>query len=56
MKRIKQGPTGLLGRNVKSTMSDRTQSMINLSDYNANINHQVETGVPAPRFPGNVSL
>lgn len=56
MKRIKQGTTGQLRRNVKSTMSDRTQSMMDLSDYSTNINHKVDTGVPAPRFPGNVRV
>ncbi|XP_017263592.1 protein FAM83D [Kryptolebias marmoratus] len=54
MKRIKQGTTGLLRRGVKPTMSDRAQSMMDLSEYSMSINHKEDRGIPAPRFPGNL--
>lgn len=51
MRRLKRGTPGILRKGVNSTMSDRTQSMMDLSE-----NNHDDRQVPVPRFMASVSV
>ncbi|XP_041835117.1 uncharacterized protein fam83e isoform X2 [Melanotaenia boesemani] len=53
MKRIRQGTPSLFRKESSSTMSDRTQSMMDLSGRSMSMNHN-ERGVPVPRFQASL--
>ncbi|XP_014854109.1 PREDICTED: protein FAM83D-like [Poecilia mexicana] len=50
MKRLKQGTPAMLRKGMNSTMSDRTQSMMDLSE-----NNHSDREAPVPRFLGNLN-
>ncbi|XP_014885257.1 protein FAM83D [Poecilia latipinna] len=50
MKKLKQGTPAMLRKGMNSTMSDRTQSMMDLSE-----NNHSDREAPVPRFLGNLN-